>query len=362
MSMSSDNLAPQAASSTGRHQMVDPEHGGTVVATFEHPAGWRAQSQVVWNYQNASAPVWLYAATFDPNGAAALEFLSPEAFYWLEPNSGFNPVGQSRYGVVCMPPMPAADAMTRLVIPKYRGTKENLRVTTVAPMPNLPQLLNDQSLMQSPNECVAVGLGYEENGRALDEEWYGVKTQQQAGGGSSTQINWGFGRLLCFRAACGELEAARPTFWQIARSAQPNPEWQALFNAVVQQLNAQHGAMIAGGHAKLQGEAQLQGQLTNYYQEQRDHQNADIAAKIESDRRRQKTSQPALAAQEAWRNELGGETAYHDPNSSEGNVIYHRSGDRVVWMNEDGEIDGSEDPNHDPNIGSTKTWRRLDQA
>jgi hypothetical protein len=83
-----------------RHQIVDAEHGGMVVAAFDHPAGWQAQSRVVWNYQNSAAPVWLYAATFDPNGPSAVEFLSPEGFFWLEPNTGLVPVGQNRYGLV----------------------------------------------------------------------------------------------------------------------------------------------------------------------------------------------------------------------------------------------------------------------
>jgi hypothetical protein len=221
------------------------------------------------------------------------------------------------------------------------------------------QQLNEPT--QSPAEGVAVSLAYEENGFPVDEEWYGLKTQQQAGGGANTQINWGFGRLLCFRAASGALDGSRATFWQIARSTQPNPEWQAMYASVVQQLNAQHGAMIQGGYAKLQGEAQFQQQLTGYYQQQRDNQNADVAAKLESDRLRQQP-EPALSAQEQWRNELDGVTAYKDPNSYEGNVIYHKSSDVSVWMDEDQNIVGFEDPTYDPNVGSTKTYRRLDPA
>lgn len=350
-----------AGPSMARHQMMDTQHHGMVVASFEHPHAWRAQSQVVWNLENLAAPVWAYAATFAPDGSEAVEFLSPEAFYWL-PNSAFNAMGQSKYGTVCMPPMSAGEAMTRLIIPKYRGTTEGARIGRVAAIPNLPELLGDPALASLPTESVAVEFGYDLEGRAVQEEWYGAKTQQQAGGGASVQINWGFARLFCLRAEQGQLEAARPKLWQIARSVQPNPQWLQLYNDTVQALNAQHGAMIEGGRAKLQGEAEFQRQLTNHYQEQRDRQNADISAKLESDRARQETSHSALSAQERWRNELGGEEAFHDPESHEGNVLYQRSGDVIEWINEHGERKGSEDPTYDPNIGSTHTWRRLDQA
>ncbi|MEJ7582653.1 MAG: hypothetical protein WKF43_00945 [Acidimicrobiales bacterium] len=347
--------------SMARHQMTDAQHQGMVVATFEHPHDWRAQSEVRWNLENLAAPVWAYATTFAPDGAEAVEFLAPEGFYWLL-NSAFNAMGQSKYGMVCMPPMPAGEAMTRLVIPKYRGTIGNARLGGATPIPNLAEVLGDTALANLPTESVGVQMEYEREGRSFQEEWYGVKTQQQAGGGAGVQVNWGFARLFCFRAERGRLDAARPTLWHIARSVQPNPQWQALYNDTVQALNAQHGAAIEGGRVKLQGEAEFQGQLNTYYQEQRDRQNADVSAKTASDRARHETAEPVLSAQERWRNELGGEEAFLDPDSHEGNVLYQRSGDVIEWINELGERKGSEDPTYDPNIGSTHTWRRLRQA
>ena len=69
-----------------------------------------------------------------------------------------------------------------------------------------------------------------------------------------------------------------------------------------------------------------------------------------------------LSAQERWRNELGGEEAFVDPDSHEGNLLYKRSGDVIEWVNELGQIYGTEDPTEDPNVGSTHTWRRLKPA
>ncbi|SDK00838.1 hypothetical protein SAMN05421823_101641 [Catalinimonas alkaloidigena] len=353
---------PPFAQRMARHQITDPHHQGMVVSIFEYPQEWRAQSQVHWNFQDSAMPVWAYASANHPASGASFEFLPVEAFYWLEPNYGFEAAGQRKYGLTCMPPMPAADAMTRLIVAKYRGNRPNLRILGVQPMPHLPQVLNDTALLQAPSESVGVRLDYEENGHAFEEEFYGVKTQQQAGGGTSVQINWGFARLFCFRALRGQLDPIRATCWHMARSVQHNPQWQSLFNQIVQQLNTQHGAKIDAWRAKLQNEVNFQEQLKGYYQDQRDRQNADLAWKMELDQRRQQPGAPGMTEQERWRNELGGETAYQDPNSTQGNYIYHRSTDAVVFMNERGDVVGSEDPSFDPNPGSTHTWRQLRKA
>jgi hypothetical protein len=72
-----------------------------------------------------------------------------------------------------MPPMSAADAMTRYVVPKYRGNYQNLRIVGVQPMQNLPQILRDFALAQSPTESVGIQIEYEANGRMFEEEFYG---------------------------------------------------------------------------------------------------------------------------------------------------------------------------------------------
>lgn len=64
-----------------------------------------------------------------------------------------------------------------------------------------------------------------------------------------------------------------------------------------------------------------------------------------------------VSAQEAWRNELAGVTAVEDPNSREGNTKYVSSSTAVTWQNEKGEVIETDDPNLDPNINSSTTWK-----
>jgi len=345
-----------------QHMIIDQRHQRIIVAAFEHPSGWQARSQVVWNFQHTSLPVAVYAATFNPNGTESLEFLPVEMYYWLEPNYGFDAVGQNKFGLTCMPPMPATDAMTRNVIPKYRGDRRNLRVLGVQQIPNLPQILNAPELHQALTESVAVRIEYEENGRVFEEEFCGVKTLNQAPGGGCVQINWGFARLLCFRAEKGQLDRGWNLFLSIAGSVQPNPQWQQLFYQIAQQLNGQFEGRIRGGYEKLQAEAQFGQQLGAYYQDQRDRQNSDIAWKIEMDKRHQQPSPSTYTAQEAWRDALGGVTAFDDPDSSHGNVVHHSNQERYVWRNEHGIEFSTDNPTDDPNVGSTHKWQRLNEA
>jgi hypothetical protein len=346
-----------------QHQIIDSLHQKTIVSVLALPRGWQANSRVDWNFQNTSLPVRIYAAVFNPNGAESLEFLPTEAFYWLEPNYGFDTVGQSKHGLIYMPPMDAANAMVRNVIHKYRGNRQNLHIISVNQYPNLPQILNDPELMKPPSESVVVRIEYDEDGRRFEEEFYGIKQQNKAQGGAIMQINWGFARLFCCRTQKGNLDAQRNVFMQIAGSVRNNPQWQQLYQQIVGQLNNQFQQHIQGVYAKLQSEAQFQQQLTAYNQQVRDQQNADVSWKIEMDkRRREEPNQSALTPQERWRNELGGATAYHDPDSSEGNHYHHYGHEQNVWMNERREVFSTDNPLDDPNVGSTHTWQRLKEA
>jgi hypothetical protein len=49
-------------------------------------------------------------------------------------------------------------------------------------------------------------------------------------------------------------------------------------------------------------------------------------------------------------------TAYEDPNSQYGNYYYYSGQDRYVWTDGQGQFKSSDDPNYNPNIGSSGNW------
>ena len=183
------------------HQILDKQHQNVVAGAFEHPAGWIAQSGVVWNFQHMSFPVILFGHTIAPTGIELVNLLPVESFYWLEPHYGMLQPGANPLGQTCMPPAPAGDAMRKWVIPKYRGKCQGLTVVSVVPLPGIAKALGANS-GGLPIEEVCATIEYDENGRRMEEEIYGVKITQQVPyygpQGMTLQINWGFPKLFTF--------------------------------------------------------------------------------------------------------------------------------------------------------------------
>ena len=211
-----------------RHQVVDRQHQNLPVSTFLVPAGWRAESEVYWNYQHTNFPVVSRARVTNPAATEQFEFLPSEMFFWIEPDYGLYPRGGNVGGSYYLPPMSGADTLTRLVIPKYRGDRERLQITGAGPVPNLVLMLNARDLAALPYEGVTAKIEYAEQGRAMAEEFYAchiVNPMPPAYGpyGASQQTNWGFTRLFCFRAERGRLDESRHLFWRIASSVVGDP-------------------------------------------------------------------------------------------------------------------------------------------
>lgn len=237
------------------HQVVDPQHGNMVASEFEHPMGWTARSNMVWNFQNMSLPAVAYAQTFNPSGFEAVEFFPVEMFFWLEPHYNFYDEGQVVQGQAFLPPMEAAEAMQHWVIPKYRGNRPGLRVVGTAHVPKLAER-SGLSLNGGTTEDICVKVEYPHSGKLVEEELYGAKVVQNVPyygpQGMTLQINWGFVRLFSFKAEKGALDAQRELFWTIAGSLRTNPDWDQLYVSVLQQLKIQFDRHIDTSHSQIQ--------------------------------------------------------------------------------------------------------------
>ncbi len=351
---------PQNVPQFVSYSVVDPQHQGMVVYAFEQPSEWAAQSQVVWHFEQTALPVEVYSTAFNPHGSQALEFLTTEAFFWLEPNYGNIAIGQNSRGQTCMPPMPAQDALVRLVIPKYRGNRQNLRVVGVQPMPDLPRAFNDPTLFQLSLESAMARIEYEAQGRTFEEEFYGSQTLNRAPSGSVVQINWGFVRLFSFRAERGQLDAVRPTFWRIVGSLRPNPQWQQLYQQVTQQLNSQVQQQVNNSYANLSAQQQLSQQNMAYNDQLNQQRSQNIESSIQQQQQlQQQGSGSQYSTQEAFGDSLMGREAYIDPSSATGNYHYEYGYNQYVWTDNQGNFQSAPDPNFDPNVNADRTWVQV---
>lgn len=350
MNLNSPHQNPSHARQFARHSIVDQQNGGAVVSTFAHPREWRASSQVVWTMEHTEVPVQVRASAFNPNGVESFEFLPMQAFYWLENDYGTVPIGHNSHGLVRMPPMPAPKALAELVIPHFRGDRQNLRVTGVQPVPNLWQVFNDPPPPQG--ESLMARVEYEERGRAIEEEFYGVYSWNQG-----QQYNWGFGRLFCFRSERGQLDRLRETFWQIANSVQFNPQWNQLHEQILQQLKNRFMGGISDYYDRVQREqAAVQQNIANNAQINV-RRNAQVNASIDQTRQAiHERSQYHYTPQDAFGDALRNQTPYHDPNSTAGNPHYVEGNPLYVKTDGRGNFRTSNDPTYDPNHHEDGNW------
>ena len=346
------------------HQIIDQTHQGTPVCKFEHPANWRVNSQVEWSFAHYSHPCLVFAETSNPNGLERFEFLPTESFYWLEPNWG-NPIGQNKFGQTCLPPTAAGETMTRWVLPKYRGNRQNMRVVDMQNVPDLPQLLGDNNYQNIRHESVMVRIDYVENGREFEEEFYGVQVihnpPNQGGYASMVQTNWGFARLFCFRTEKGKLDETRANFQKIATSTKTNPNWENLHGQVLQHLNTEFNRYIQMGYDQINAATQMSQMYLSQHrasvQQQQDNFNSNWQAW--DDKRHQER-----AAWNNWENKIddfgdammGRETVLDPYQQREIKIDgYH---DRI-FSDQQGNYLGVNDANFDPNVNADRSWIEL---
>ncbi|MGB8510501.1 MAG: hypothetical protein WCD76_19160 [Pyrinomonadaceae bacterium] len=335
-----------------RHSIVDHQNGEMEVSSFAYPSDWQARSQVVWNMQDTNVPALAHAATFSRNRVESFEFLPMQVFFWLEGDYGLVPIGQKRHGLIRMPPRSAPDALAGLVIPYFRGNRQNLRVTGVQPVQNLWQLFNDPPPQQG--ESVMARVEYEEHGRAVEEEFYGACDYVPATGGS---LNWGFARLFCFRAERGQLDAMRETFWQIARSLQNSPQWLQHYNQIAQQLMAGFMVQTAETYRRFEREKLIGVQNLAYNDQLIENRKAQVAASIvRTHEQIREGSQSHYSRQEIVGELLSDTAAYNDPNSTAGNPHYAPSSARYVWTDGQGNFHYTDDPMDKPNQYRGGNW------
>jgi hypothetical protein len=176
------------------------------------------------------------------------------------------------------------------------------------------------------------------------------------------QTNWGFGRLISFRAARGRLDPLRETFWRITGSLRVNPQWRQLREQIQQQLNQGFQDQVAAFYANLRAQQETSRQNMAYNDRLIEQRNAQVDAGIRHQQQlNQERSQSHYTANDAFGDTLMGRTAYPDPNSAEGNYHYEYGGNNTnVYTDGQGNWYSTPDPLDNPNDHSDRTWTRVE--
>jgi hypothetical protein len=237
--------------------VIDTQQGGMTAATVYLPESWHFESKIEWHYDWIAYPVnpsW--HAENPANAEAYFQYESSQMVnldvaprwkqYVKQPKAG----ERTFSGQINMAPVPALQAMTSF-IKKTRGDVSNLKWLGQQDLPDLAKALR---LPPSPNQHgVAIKVGYDLNGKPVEEAFFGVYFLQKAGSqavqaghqsmGANEMIetDWGLQGLQSFRAPAGTLDKRMPIYCLMAKSVQYDAKWllrdKAINAALLQMFN-----------------------------------------------------------------------------------------------------------------------------
>lgn len=350
-----------------QYQIIDQQMQGFPVGVFAYPNGWQAGSNVFWNYQNSNSPVSMNAWAINPQKFEMFAFLPQQSFSWTEPDMGMYFRGQNVGGLINLPPMSPEDAVQYWIIPNYCGNKENFKLVgiKVEPITNRPI---DQRFQSVVYQQILVRVEYTENGLHVEEEYHAVHQVAQFPPmpgmfGAIQMTGWTLLEFCSFRTEKGKFAESYETFMKIKSSFQVNPQWGQAIQQVAQQIiqgNKQQGdALINQGWQNLQMNQQRMNETAarnqNYINQQQARIDAMPTIPPPSSDFNSGYKNSEYSSSDAFVDAMREEhSIYNSENTANEKVSIH--GGDYIWKNERGDIQTTNNPNYDPNIGSNWNW------
>lgn len=325
---------------------VDRQGSGLEVFRMLMPVGWEFTGGCHWLLDNVSMPCVLGCQIYNPQGQEAFEILPNMNF--LSGGTTWGAFGGKHFGAEVRAPMGIQRAIRELVLPRYRGTVQNLQILSEAIEPELPRAAKSEALVTPGGSAEGgkVRIRYHWAGREFEEEIYGVVEVFQLPGaglfGASGAL-WYVDFLFSFRAGAGKLDSMADLFEVMIRSIQINPEWYAAIKGLSQQLisrqitHIRHIGQIGTIIAQQSAELRQQG-LNDWY-------------------RRQEIRDEGMTK---WTRQYRGLDGFYDPNRGE--VVELPSGYGQAWATPGGEYIVTDSLNFNPNEHSNLNWQPLERA
>lgn len=341
------------------------------VIAIRGPAGWTMESDVQWNFENNVVPVTLGAALTDPQQNRRVQFFPEIVCYWLTGDAALNKPGQMNMGMLNIAPMEPRAALIEAVTKIYQVGVPGLQITGVREVPGLAAALG-----QSGPNVTGIGLRavFDWQGKRMEEEIYALHAISSATmrgeAGVTTQTTWGLTSAHAFIAEEGKLDAQRSLFTSIVRSGSPNPAWVDLHANVKQQLHArfQQGlidsrrareAIMAQSRALAAENEAFRANIMK-----RHHAAMDMTAHkgfisgIHSGG--SSASSGGMSSHDKYLDSIHDRETFHDAStvtgtSQHGYAEHH-------WSDGWGNYAHTDNPNIDPNIGSSIQWEQLQRV
>ncbi len=320
-----------------------PDMIGGVAATMLIPADWEAEGSIVWR-MHPTMPAGLACRVYNPKGLEMFEGFPVQTYSWgsMLAMTGF--VEGSNYlgNEVRRPVHDAFEYIEQYLILR---TRPGIRYTVVSKqeLPALAEAVRAQNGNQGgfPVQVSAgkVRIEYEQNGKAVEEDFYCSITLVSIPGGDSCL--WIADQLGAMRAEKGHVDENAKILETMVRSGRINLEWYNKYSQLVEALTDYQNRQIA---------------------------NAGVISRIISrtsdeisEMRRQ--SYEATQASRDRINEnydqyIRGVDVYRNPD--DGTRVELPSGYNHAWRGLNDEFIVTDNPNFNPNVELKGNWTQLE--
>jgi hypothetical protein len=319
------------------------------IVAFRTPEDWRVTSETQWDMGQFNAPFSYSVKASDSAGKVGFEMYSELYFFWLPQFPGAYQQGRNYNGLVYLPPMSVADALSRFVIPRARANRQGLRIVGSRPEP-----APAPGAQGVASEAVTIKIEYSENGVMMEEEFHATKVQNtvpnQGPQGVIYQTYWNLMDIYSRRAVTGQFAQHAELFEAMRRSAKPNPQWAQACAQVMQQIKAKFDNNQQQGYASIAAAGQMSRSISA--------NNDAMLGMIE--RQRQSSWRPSSGASDhasqQFSDYMRGVNTYNDPYWGQSQ---HSSNYDYVWSDGAGSYRYSNDSTFNPNMNSNGNWQLM---
>jgi hypothetical protein len=240
----------------------DTDHGGMPAASIHLPEKWHFTSKIEWHYGWIEYPLSFSSQAENPDNAEAyfqyplLRLESTDVAAQLRQYDKSRPLppgSRLPTGALSSPPVAPMQALA-MFIKNVRPNAANFKWIGQQDLPELAKALH---LDPWPGQHgVAIKVGYDLNGQAVEEAFFGVYYIAQTanagpGAGMIKQTNWGFQALQSMRAPAGTLDKRMPMFCVIAKSFTVDPKWTRLSKAIGDKMTADFNQKLKQGYDQI---------------------------------------------------------------------------------------------------------------
>lgn len=365
--------APARFSATARMKKVvvnDPALG-IPAFSVKIPEDWTFEGTVLSGFTCLDSPKFAYRAT-SPDGLAAFQKVPRLDWSWSD-----NPaMRQAQRPEQCnvMPPAPAADVLTRVIVKQVRPDAQV--VGAAVPIPGIDEQVAASTRESNAQAAAAaaqygmpptrisgdtarVRLQYSLAGHP-EEEWLMVirNTQDSPSpgmGGTSMHMYSSYASITAARAPAGQLDAADKLMLSIASSETAEPGWG---RQVAENQTRQSQEIVRDSKIKIAG---MQQQLADWSrQSSRDAQDQIRATGQASiQRARAQDDRNSVAAQRTEDYSLD-QQEYINPDSGQRMKLSNQY--NHAWVDQGGRVYYSDAANDNPNGQLSGNWTEVQQT